>query len=233
MSFERVEAVIPEPPVGSDPADQLGEPGGPQLVDPPLSFGPWLDQPCLAQDPQVSRRVRLAEAGLRRDLADRPRPRREQVEDLAARDLRDRIEDLTARRAHEYIQSFTYINVKQYIGRATRSARSGDSPSAAVGPSCASTTCSLTGEVEWTCVAQDIAYFTPTDEWVGTTIRFRLTPIEGGERTGLEFVHEGLVGLGCEEMCVKGRDHYIRTRLRALVESGQGAPGPGAGSAVS
>jgi uncharacterized protein YndB with AHSA1/START domain len=85
-------------------------------------------------------------------------------------------------------------------------------------------------EVEWSCVGQDIAHFDPTDEWVGTTIRFRLEPLDGGERTHLEFVHEGLAGLGCEEMCAKGWDHYIRLSLRGLVEASAGAPGPGRGS---
>jgi uncharacterized protein YndB with AHSA1/START domain len=85
-------------------------------------------------------------------------------------------------------------------------------------------------EVEWSCVGQDIEHFDPTDEWVGTTIRFHLTPIDGGWRTHLDFVHEGLAGLGCEEMCTKGWDHYIRTSLRGLVERGEAAPGPGAGS---
>ena len=85
-------------------------------------------------------------------------------------------------------------------------------------------------EIEWACVGQHIEHFEPTDEWVGTKIGFRLEPLSGGERTRLEFVHEGLAGLRCEEMCVKGWDHYIRTSLRSLVETGRGAPGPGAGS---
>jgi uncharacterized protein YndB with AHSA1/START domain len=85
-------------------------------------------------------------------------------------------------------------------------------------------------EVEWTCVGQHIEHFDPTDEWVGTTIRFGLTPLDGGERTRLAFAHEGLAGLGCEEMCAKGWDHYIRASLRGLVETGEGAAGPGAGS---
>jgi uncharacterized protein YndB with AHSA1/START domain len=85
-------------------------------------------------------------------------------------------------------------------------------------------------EVEWRCVGQHIEHFDPTDEWVGTTIRFRLTPIDGGWKTRLDFAHEGLAGLGCEEMCAKGWDHYIRTSLRGVVESGEGEPGPGAGS---
>jgi uncharacterized protein YndB with AHSA1/START domain len=85
-------------------------------------------------------------------------------------------------------------------------------------------------EVEWACVGQHIEHFDPTDEWLGTRIRFRLEPLDRGERTRLEFVHEGLAGLGCEEMCTKGWDHYIRTSLRGLVEEGEGAAGPGAGS---
>jgi uncharacterized protein YndB with AHSA1/START domain len=85
-------------------------------------------------------------------------------------------------------------------------------------------------EVEWACVGQHIEHFDPTDEWVGTTIRFHLTPLDGGWKTRLEFAHEGLAGLGCEEMCTKGWDHYIRTSLRGLVERNEPAAGPGAGS---
>jgi uncharacterized protein YndB with AHSA1/START domain len=85
-------------------------------------------------------------------------------------------------------------------------------------------------EVEWSCVGQHIEQFEPTDEWVGTRIRFRLTPLDAGRRTRLAFAHEGLAGLGCEEMCTKGWDHYIRTSLRGLVENGEGVPGAGAGS---
>ena len=85
-------------------------------------------------------------------------------------------------------------------------------------------------EVEWSCVGQDIDHFEPRDEWVGTRIRFRLEPLDGGARTKLEFVHEGLAGLGCEEMCTKGWSHYIGVSLKGLVERGEAAPGPGAGS---
>jgi uncharacterized protein YndB with AHSA1/START domain len=77
-------------------------------------------------------------------------------------------------------------------------------------------------EVVWVCTAQDIPEFDPPDEWVGTTIRFHLTPIDGGWKTHLEFTHEGLAGLGCEEMCVSGWGENIRTRLRGAVEDGAG-----------
>jgi len=70
-------------------------------------------------------------------------------------------------------------------------------------------------EVEWACVGQDIDHFDPHDEWVGTRIRFRLEPLDEGARTKLEFVHEGLAGLGCEEMCTKGWSHYIGVSLKA------------------
>jgi uncharacterized protein YndB with AHSA1/START domain len=85
-------------------------------------------------------------------------------------------------------------------------------------------------EVAWSCVAQDIANFDPRDEWVGTTIRFRLSPLGDGTRTKLDFAHEGLAGLGCEEMCTRGWSHYIGTSLKGLVERDEGAAGPGAGS---
>lgn len=85
-------------------------------------------------------------------------------------------------------------------------------------------------EVEWSVVGQSIEHFDPTDEWVGTRISFRLEPLDDGARTHLTFVHHGLAGLGCEELCTRGWDHYIRVSLRGLVETGHGAAGPGAGS---
>jgi uncharacterized protein YndB with AHSA1/START domain len=85
-------------------------------------------------------------------------------------------------------------------------------------------------EVEWSVVGQSIEHFDPTDEWVGTRISFLLEPLEDGEGTHLTFTHHGLAGLDCEELCTRGWDHYIRVSLRGLVETGQGAAGPGAGS---
>ena len=97
MTFERVEAALPEALVRSDPADQLGEARGAELIDPPLPFDPWLDQPRLAQDPQVPRGVRLAQPGLPGDLPDRPRPGGQQIEDPPPRSVGDDVEDLAPR----------------------------------------------------------------------------------------------------------------------------------------
>ena len=80
-------------------------------------------------------------------------------------------------------------------------------------------------EVEWSCVGQDIDHFEPRDEWVGTRIRFRLEPARRRRPDELEFVHEGLAGLGCEEMCTKGWSHYIGISLKGLVERGEARPG--------
>lgn len=88
-------------------------------------------------------------------------------------------------------------------------------------------------EVEWSCVGQSIEHFDPADEWVGTRISFRLEPLDDGARTHLTFTHHGLAGLGCEELCNRGWDHYIRVSLRGLVETGQAAGGAGAGSRSS
>ncbi|HEY0279000.1 MAG TPA: SRPBCC domain-containing protein [Solirubrobacterales bacterium] len=55
----------------------------------------------------------------------------------------------------------------------------------------------------------------------------RLDPVDEGARTNLDFTH---AGLGCEEMCSKGWSHYIGVSLKGLVERGEPAPGPGAGS---
>jgi uncharacterized protein YndB with AHSA1/START domain len=85
-------------------------------------------------------------------------------------------------------------------------------------------------EVEWSCVGQDIDHFEPHDEWVGTRVRFSLEPLDEGARTKLDFVHEGLAGLSCEEMCTKGWAHYIGVSLKGLVERNEPAAGPGAGS---
>jgi uncharacterized protein YndB with AHSA1/START domain len=60
-------------------------------------------------------------------------------------------------------------------------------------------------------------------EWIGTEIVFRLTPTtDGGTR--LDFEHVGLVpALECYDLCRGGWNHFLAS-LRALVETGRGAP---------
>lgn len=77
--------------------------------------------------------------------------------------------------------------------------------------------------MRWTCVAQHDRNLPRADEWVGTSIAFRLAPEAGGTR--LEVVHEGLTPqLECFEACDRGWDFFLRRSLRALVEAGEGLP---------
>jgi uncharacterized protein YndB with AHSA1/START domain len=76
--------------------------------------------------------------------------------------------------------------------------------------------------VGWTCVAQHEPGFTPTDEWVGTTISFTLEPTPTG--TVLRFAHHGLRRLECHQLCQRGWDFYVGHSLKALLETGTGTP---------
>lgn len=78
------------------------------------------------------------------------------------------------------------------------------------------------GAVEWTCTAQDIADFTPTDEWVGTRIEFKLAEL-GPERTRLDFVHRGLRPLDCIDLCERGWAHHLGN-LKQTAEGGARQP---------
>jgi uncharacterized protein YndB with AHSA1/START domain len=76
--------------------------------------------------------------------------------------------------------------------------------------------------IEWTCTGQDIADFTPTDEWVGTRMTFEIAEAEEG--TKLTFVHQGLRPLQCISICERGWGHHLGSSLKGLLESGVGEP---------
>jgi uncharacterized protein YndB with AHSA1/START domain len=76
--------------------------------------------------------------------------------------------------------------------------------------------------IEWACTGQDIADFTPTDEWVGTRMTFDLAPAGSGTR--LSFVHHGLAALECIGICERGWGRHLGSSLKQLLESGVGQP---------
>lgn len=78
-------------------------------------------------------------------------------------------------------------------------------------------------EVRWSCVAQHESGFARPDEWVGSSMTFRLEPAPDGGTT-LHFAHHGLPALKCYELCRRGWDFYVGQSLRALVEDGKGSP---------
>jgi uncharacterized protein YndB with AHSA1/START domain len=77
--------------------------------------------------------------------------------------------------------------------------------------------------VDWTCVAQHDENLPQPDEWVGTTLAFRLRPEGGG--TLLRLVHRGLEPrLDCYGVCVRGWEAFLHASLKPLAEGGEGSP---------
>ncbi len=80
-------------------------------------------------------------------------------------------------------------------------------------------------EVGWLCTRAYIAasQVARKDEWVGTRVIFRLTPVDGG-RTRLDFEHIGLVpAMECYDLCRDGWDYFLPS-LQKYAETGRGTP---------
>jgi uncharacterized protein YndB with AHSA1/START domain len=80
-------------------------------------------------------------------------------------------------------------------------------------------------EVHWHCLEAhiDAQALQKKDEWVGTDIRFKLSPQEGG-KTRLEFEHIGLKPtLECFGICNDGWNFFLDS-LQSRVETGIGKP---------
>jgi len=62
------------------------------------------------------------------------------------------------------------------------------------------------------------------DEWTGTRILWNLTKIDGN-RTRLEFTHEGLIeSMDCWEICEEGWNFFLLESLKSYLEKGEGKP---------
>jgi hypothetical protein len=79
--FESVEVRRPELTIRSQPFIELRKRLGPDPVQPPLPLRARLDEPGLREHTQVLRDPRLAKAKPVREIADRPLPVSEQIED--------------------------------------------------------------------------------------------------------------------------------------------------------
>jgi uncharacterized protein YndB with AHSA1/START domain len=79
--------------------------------------------------------------------------------------------------------------------------------------------------IEWVCTGQDIAAFSPTDEWVDTRMTFDLVDAGDGT-TRLDFVHHGLRPLDCIDICERGWSQHLGSSLKQLLEKGMGDPIP-------
>lgn len=83
------------------------------------------------------------------------------------------------------------------------------------------------GEVRWRCLEQyhhAPGQFKRNDEWVGTTLAFRLAQQTPG-RTVLEFEHAGLTpNLECYAISEQSWDHFLKRSLKQYIEQGKGEP---------
>jgi hypothetical protein len=81
VAFEGVETVGPSPPVGLEPGIDLCQRLGAHPVPPSLCLAAHRHQTGVAQHPQVLRDPGLAEPEVVDQVADRPLPRMQQIED--------------------------------------------------------------------------------------------------------------------------------------------------------
>jgi len=74
--------------------------------------------------------------------------------------------------------------------------------------------------VEWKCLEQD---YQGIRDWVGTTIRFSLSPNEQG--TDLDLAHLDWQNTqGSYHRCTEGWGHVLKTSLKNYLEIGKGEP---------
>lgn len=75
--------------------------------------------------------------------------------------------------------------------------------------------------VEWKCLNQD---YQGVKDWIGTTIRFRLSPHARGG-TDVDFAHlDWKSREGSFDRCTDGWRHVLETSLKNYLEKGQGEP---------
>ena len=78
-------------------------------------------------------------------------------------------------------------------------------------------------KVVWTVVENHMSFISDQSEWLGTEVRFELSPEDGG--TQLRFTHDGLVPTyECFEICRNAWTFYVGDSLRSLAATGEGKP---------
>ena len=74
-------------------------------------------------------------------------------------------------------------------------------------------------EVRWKCIDGHIhapGQLTRTNEWIDTTIVFRLVP-QSPSSTLLQFEHTGLTPrIECYDICTRGWDHFMQAMLKMV-----------------
>lgn len=75
--------------------------------------------------------------------------------------------------------------------------------------------------IVWHCTRSNMLQ---TDAWVGSTVVFQLSPLDGG--THIDFAHTGYKDSPCYDECVVGWAYFVGTSLKQYLETGVGTPYP-------
>ena len=76
----------------------------------------------------------------------------------------------------------------------------------------------------WLVLENEMSFISDRTEWVGTEVRFDITPTDAG--TELRFTHVGLVpSYECYALCRPAWSWYINVSLRQRITTGTGRPG--------
>jgi len=77
--------------------------------------------------------------------------------------------------------------------------------------------------VAWLCTDSELTFTEDRQEWTGTTVRFDLSPADGG--TEVTFTHVGLSPqVECYGICRVAWAEYVLGSLKDRIESGAGRP---------
>ena len=80
-------------------------------------------------------------------------------------------------------------------------------------------------KVVWLVTDSRLNFIVDKQEWTNTKIIFDLT--EQGDKTIIQFTHEGLVPAGeCFDACSNAWTGYLQNSLKNLINTGQGNPTP-------
>ncbi len=80
-------------------------------------------------------------------------------------------------------------------------------------------------KVVWLVTDSRLNFIVDKQEWTNTKIIFDLT--EQGDKTIIQFTHEGLVPAGeCFDACSNAWTGYLQNSLKNLIKTGQGNPTP-------
>lgn len=78
-------------------------------------------------------------------------------------------------------------------------------------------------QVAWVVTGSYLDFVADKQEWNGTIVRFDIADVDG--RTQVTFTHDGLTADDdCYEVCTNAWGMFVKGSLKALIETGAGAP---------